>query len=288
MKKITILILLLVFYNVLLFAGPLHGTGWVKTEFTYSIHKPWNVNLSDRYQYIKETDEHHFWIYKDDEPFKEGDTTSPRCEMRINNNYTSGNHQFEADFYAVEGSDRPCVMQIWLGFMLKISGTEEGGSYWWHQSKELKKNIYGKWVHVNIVHITSDGKVYIYIDGEYIATVNANITSDVIYFKCGVYTTRSNKSEVWIRNINYYVQSELSGVNTVEDKKNLISMRNGVLNIDSYGISHTQVYDFFGKLQLSSYDKEIPLYNKGYFIVRSEIECVSSQKQTFIKKIKNQ
>lgn len=287
MKKSILLLLLIIFVKTQVFGEPLHGTGWVKTDFTYSIHKPWNVNVNERYQYLEETNEHHFWVFKDDEPFKQGDHTSPRCEMRINNNYTSGNHQFEADFYAVEGSDRPCVMQVWLGFMLKISGTEEGGSYWWHQSKELKKNIYGKWVHVNIVHVTSEGKVYIYMDGEFITSVNANITSDEIYFKCGIYTTQSDKSEVWIKNINYYIQSGTSDVNTVEEKKSPVSFRNGVLHIDSEGKSHTNVWDFSGKLQSSTFSKEIPLRKKGFFIVQSEVDGTSFQKQVFSEKIVN-
>lgn len=269
------------------FAEPLHGTGWVKRDFTYNIHKPWNVNVNERYSYNASTNEHRFWIYKDDEPFKQNDTTSPRCEMKINNNYTSGNHQFEADFYAVQGSDRPCVMQVWLGFMMKISGTEEGGSYWWHQSKELKKNIYGKWVRVNIVHITSEGKIYIYIDNEFITSVNANINSDEVYFKCGVYTTRSDKSEVWIRNINYYVQSEVSDVGNVEEEIIPIRVVDGRLIIDAMDGVYTKIYTLSGKLLAEGQEKEFQLRKKGDFVIRIEMNDPKYGKYVFTKKIRN-
>src|SRR5688572_19013477 len=84
--------------------------GWTQTSYTYNIQTPWNLSQSSRYSYSG--GEHRFWIYPDDECQYEGCSTGPRSELRMNNNYTSGRHQFEGDVYIVSGSAGSDIMQV--------------------------------------------------------------------------------------------------------------------------------------------------------------------------------
>lgn len=186
--------------------GPKHGTGWVEQTYDYYIQKPWNLNLEERYTYDKENDEHTFKIIKGDEPFKQGDHTSPRCELRMRNDYTEGNHQFEADYYVVEGTHRTAVMQI-FGYPVAINikaYEENGGTLKWHDSHDIVFPVYNKWVHLNVVHMFTERQIYVYVDGKLIRSFRVKEDAPSYYFKCGVYSTVSEVSEVKIKNIKYY------------------------------------------------------------------------------------
>lgn len=64
-------------------------------NFSYSIQKPYDKNLSERYSLSSGV--HHFWVYDDDKPHSTTSNTEPRTEMRINNDYRSGIHTFDGD-----------------------------------------------------------------------------------------------------------------------------------------------------------------------------------------------
>ena len=190
------------------FPGPQYGTNWEEYTFTYNIHKPWNLNLDERYSYDKDSQEHTFMILKDDEPFKEGDHTSPRCEMRIINDYTEGNQQFEADYYIYPGSDHPVIMQV-FGTSLAINikaYNENGGTLKWFDTYNIKTNVYGKWIHLNVVHLFDERSIMVYIDGLKLGTFKVKEDAPSYYFKCGVYTCISDTSKVKIKNIKCYKQ----------------------------------------------------------------------------------
>lgn len=190
------------------FPGPQHGTGWEEYDFDYYVQKPWNVDLDERYKCDSTTGEHTLWVFKDDEPFKQGDHTSPRCEIRIRNDYTEGNHQFEADYYVTNGSYNSIIMQI-FGYPIALNlrvYNEDGGTMKWFQTRPIETKIYDRWVHVNVVHMFDEQKVYVYLDGRLKGNFNVKETAPSYYFKCGVYTCQSEKSEVRIKNIKCYKQ----------------------------------------------------------------------------------
>ncbi|MGO4756437.1 cinnamyl alcohol dehydrogenase, partial [Streptomyces sp. 2MCAF27] len=62
--------------------------GWQQKSFTYSMHKPWNLDLDERYRYDSAAKTHTMWVYSTDEPLEEGSSTDPRTEMRWNQEYT--------------------------------------------------------------------------------------------------------------------------------------------------------------------------------------------------------
>ena len=181
--------------------------GWTKTNFEFDIHRPYNLAVGDRYTYGQDKI-HRFLIRKGDQPFKADSKTSPRCEMRIKNNYTTGMHQFEADVMAIKGSHHPVIMQVFgterPAFMLKVYD-ENGGSFKQFDSKVLDTGVYGKWKHINVVHDANSHEIRVYIDKVLRGTFMDKGAMGH-YFKCGLYTTQSEESAVQMKNINYWTK----------------------------------------------------------------------------------
>lgn len=287
LKKYLIIEIVLLCCLQSMFAGPLKGNDWIEKDYTYAIHSPWNLDQSERYSYNPSTREHRFWIFKDDEPHAETSTTSPRSEMRIKNEYTSGNHQFEADYYILEGSYRTSIMQVWLGFQLMVREENGGTLYCWKNPEQpLMTGVYGKWIHMNIIHMMDEGdtetggRVYVYLDGNLATVVDADITSDIIYFKCGVYVT-NKKSEVKIRNIKIYEQKPILSHN-MNLRSPKINFTNGEINVDVAEDIKMDIHDLAGKRLLSTSEKKILLKQRGVFLVK-----VSANSFEINKKIVN-
>ncbi|MFD1257528.1 polysaccharide lyase family 7 protein [Mucilaginibacter terrae] len=185
-------------------------SGWTEQQYTFTFHKPWNVNLNERHRFDKATNTHTFLLLKGDASFQQNSTTSPRCEMRVQNDYTSGMNQFEADYKVYKGSQHPIIMQVFGGttsataFNMKAYDENEG-SFKHYDSKVLQTGIYDKWQHVNVIHNADSGKVMVYINKVLKGTFNDKGDA-THYFKCGIYTTRSDTSKVEIRNIRFWVK----------------------------------------------------------------------------------
>jgi hypothetical protein len=182
--------------------------GFRQTPFTFSIHKPYDLPESARHSFDPATNTHTFWILKGDKPHDPPpNTTAPRTELRMQNNYTSGVHQFEADFYVVAGTDGPCIMQVFGGsahataFMLKAYG----GNLKHYDRETVKTDAYEKWMHLNVIHTVATGEVKAYIDNQLVGTFKDNGPAEH-YFKCGVYGSTSARSETRFRNIKYWVK----------------------------------------------------------------------------------
>jgi hypothetical protein len=181
-------------------------SGWTQTSYTYGIQTPWNLSQSSRYSYSG--GEHRFWIYPDDECQFEGCTTGPRSELRMNNNYTSGRHQFEGDVYIVSGSAGTDIMQVFGGatnataIMLKIHSAGSG-TIKRYDNETLMTSAYNKWIHVNVQHDADNGKIYVYLNSVLKGTY-ADRGNATHYFKCGVYNISGSRSETRWKNIKYW------------------------------------------------------------------------------------
>jgi hypothetical protein len=188
-------------------------TGWTKQSYTYSIQKPWNLPVSDRYRYDSTTNTHTMWVYNTDQPLYEGSATEPRTELRMKNDYTSGNHQFEADVYVVNGTHGTSVMQVFGGSthatsIMLAAYNENGGTLKRYNSTVLKTGIYDKWFHLNVIHTASasgTGKIQVYIDNALVGTFDDDGTA-THYFKAGVYHPQSTRAEARFRNITNWVK----------------------------------------------------------------------------------
>jgi len=188
-------------------------SGWTQKTFTYSLHHPYDLPVSDRYKFDAATNTHTFWIYKGDSPLKAGSPTEPRSEMRIQNDYISGNHQFEADVYVVAGTTGTSTMQVFGGtthatsFMMH-AWSENNGTLKHYGREVLRSNMYNRWFHLNVIHKASSsgiGQVQVYFDGALVGTFPDD-GATTHYFKCGVYGIDGTRSETRFRNIKYWVK----------------------------------------------------------------------------------
>eukprot|EP00347_Sterkiella_histriomuscorum_P002475 403368005 len=130
--------------------------------------------------------------------------------MRIKNDYTGGNHQFEADFYIPSGTSGTSIFQIFGGggghatsFMM---GIYDGQLKHYH-SETLATNALNRWFHLNVIHFTGSRKIIVYLDNKKVFEGQDN-GHDNHYFKCGVYSKpeRVHKMEVFFKNIKVYTK----------------------------------------------------------------------------------
>ncbi|MDX2682642.1 cinnamyl alcohol dehydrogenase [Streptomyces soliscabiei] len=171
--------------------------GWTQTSFTYSWHKPWNLDLSDRHSYRDGV--HRMWVYDTDEPFEEDSSTDPRTEMRWKVDYTTGNRMWDADVYLPSGTPATDIM-------LNVYDTG-GGTVRRYDGTVLRTNAYDKWFNVKIAHqaSTGTGTIKVYFDDSLVLTVDDRGPA-TRYFKNGVYNHGSGRAEARFRNIRYWTR----------------------------------------------------------------------------------
>lgn len=142
------------------------------------------------------------------ETFKLSNNGTNRVEVRVQDNYTSGQRQFEGELKVTAPTDDESAMQIFgndgagattlmIRSFSKNGGTLRGGG------KDLVTNIYGKWVRINVTHDATANKYSVYIDGS--LKVTANGPNGTHYFKYGVYgTLHAPSAQHQWRNVHFY------------------------------------------------------------------------------------
>lgn len=189
--------------------------GWTQVPYSYYIQKPWDLDLSERYHYDAETDTHTMWVYNTDKSFKEGNTTDPRTEMRWYNEYSSGEHMWEADVYIEEGSIGSSVMQILrisrpagtpaTDIMLVVHPDNTVRRYFSDPNGALiKSDVYNNWWNLKVAHNADTGTIRVYADDELVLTVEDRGPA-TRHFKNGVYGVEG-RSETKFRNLKYWVK----------------------------------------------------------------------------------
>jgi hypothetical protein len=178
------------------------GSGWTEIFPTYHVDQP-----PGQTRHSVNGGEHHFWIYSADKSTFPGHDSGPRSELRFNNDYSSGQAQFEADIKVVSGAFNPCVMQIWgaatqattfMALAMHDSLNYYGG-------KLIYAPIYDQYIHLNVIHDTATHTVYAYVNGQLRGTF-ADHGGNSHYFKCGLYGRpgMSARCEAYIKNIRIY------------------------------------------------------------------------------------
>ncbi|MFE5321681.1 polysaccharide lyase family 7 protein [Paenibacillus sp. NPDC056579] len=188
--------------------------GWTQVPFDYYIQKPWNLNLSDRYSFDSATNTHTMWIYSTDEPFQQGNTTDPRTEMRWNEEYSTGEHMWEADVYIASGSAGSSVMQILridrpagtpaTDIMLVAHADNTVRRYFDSNGALINSNVYDNWWNLKVAHDADNGTIKVYADDQLVLTVDDRGPA-TRHFKNGVYGV-DGRSETKFRNIKYWVR----------------------------------------------------------------------------------
>jgi hypothetical protein len=167
------------------------GTGWTQYYPTRTIQQ---VNGSDVAKYTNSGGIETFVILPG----------SNRCEARVNNNYTSGQRQFQGEVRVSNPTDSQAIHQKFPHVLVR-GFSASGGQIRLQSATTLISNCYGTWVRLNSVHNVSTGIVDIYINGSKKASADDGGSGLTHYHKYGVYGTlhtSSAKSE-W-RNVKYY------------------------------------------------------------------------------------
>ena len=142
--------------------------------------------------------------------FKLFNNGSNRVEARIQDNYRTGQRQFEGELKVTAGTDDESAMQIFGNdgdgaTTLMIRSFAKGGGTLRGGGKDLISGINGKWVRVNVTHnaTASGGSYSIYINGKLVHTNNGPKGDH--YFKYGVYgTLQTDNAEHQWRNVHFY------------------------------------------------------------------------------------
>jgi hypothetical protein len=142
------------------------------------------------------------------ETFRLFNNASNRVEVRVQDNYTSGQRQFEGELKVsgptndesamqIFGNDGPGATTLMIRSYARNGGTLRGGG------KDLATNVYGTWVHINVIHDATANKYSIYINA--VLKSSANGPNGTHYFKYGVHGTPGTPSaqHQW-RNVHLY------------------------------------------------------------------------------------
>lgn len=190
------------------------GSGWVAYSPTKKIHlddedglqifnwtsyKSVGNPICADYQYDNGT-----------ETFRIVNNKSNRSEIRLQNEYSSGSRQFEGYVTFNAPLDDESLMQIFGSTegatQLMIRGYAADGGSIRGAGQTLATNVYGKEVHINVIHLQEDkgNRIKIYINGVKKADIadNESVTN---YMKYGNYgTLRTGTATVKWRGVKVY------------------------------------------------------------------------------------
>jgi hypothetical protein len=141
------------------------GTGW--TEYSPALTYDTPPNREMRHTFADGV--HHFWVLKSDPSTFPGRDSGPRSEARVQNEYSSGDRQLQADIKVETGSTYVSLVQIFgsgephraTAFMLWALG--DGFSF--YNGPTFFHGIYDVYHRVNIIHTSATGKIDVYVDG---------------------------------------------------------------------------------------------------------------------------
>ena len=189
--------------------------GYTQIFPNYSVQSPWNLPTSDRFTATNGT--YTWWVYGTDQPFKQGNTTGPRTEMRWDTwaNQTTGN-QFSADAMFDAGTSHTCIHQIKsdtggeaIYLQVNEAGTLRNGT-----GADFVSGIAGTWFHINSMFNPAGGLKRLYYNGSAVVNSTAGSSSRDWYFKNGVYDngmpTNARAWSQW-KNITQWVQTSSGG-----------------------------------------------------------------------------
>jgi len=144
------------------------------------------------------------------ETFRIVNNKSNRSEIRLQNDYSTGSRQFEGYVTFNAPLDDESLMQIFGSTsgatQLMIRGYAADGGSIKGAGQTLATNVYGKEVHINVIHLQEDkgNRIKIYVNGVKKADVadNEAVTN---YMKYGNYgTLRTGTATVKWRDVKVY------------------------------------------------------------------------------------
>jgi hypothetical protein len=182
--------------------------GWTQMSWSYTMHKPYNQALGNRFSYSNGV--WTTWLFPNDPPFQPPPKTGgPRTELRWQNDYTSGQRMWDADLWVVAPT-RSTIMQLFGGSESSTSfqiRSFEDGTLKRYNSGLLASNAFGKWINAKIAHNVGTHTVRQYINDSLIRTDpdrGPPTNVGAYYFKNGLYGCSEGRCESRFRNIKQW------------------------------------------------------------------------------------
>ncbi|HEY0612721.1 MAG TPA: hypothetical protein VGD35_23755 [Chitinophaga sp.] len=190
------------------------GSGWVAYSPTKKIHLDDENGLQTfnwtSYKSVGSPICADYRYESGTETFRIVNNKSNRSEIRLQNEYSTGSRQFEGYVTFDAPLDDESLMQIFGSTsgatQLMIRGYAADGGSIRGAGQTLATNVYGKEVHINVIHLQEDkgNRIKIYVNGVKKADVadNEAVTN---YMKYGNYgTLRTGTATVKWRNVKVY------------------------------------------------------------------------------------
>jgi hypothetical protein len=143
------------------------------------------------------------------ETFNIKNTSSNRVERRMQNDYTSGQRQFQGEVRVSSPTDGQSIMQVFGGatnataLQIRAHNTS-GGQLRRYDSELLASGIYGVWTRLNVIHDANGNKVSVYVNGTNKGTFDDRGDA-THYTKYGCYgTLRSSSAKSEYRNVKHF------------------------------------------------------------------------------------
>ena len=188
--------------------------GWTRRDFRFGIHKPYDLPVGERYRFDASTNTHTMIIHSTDKPFQRGSGTSPRTEMRWQEEYTSGQHMFDADVYLLPGADGSSIMQILrrlrpnggpaTAIMLVANSDGTVRRYFSKTGTVIQRNAFNRWWNLKVAHNAGNRQIRVFVDNTLVGTFQDRGPA-THHFKNGAYGV-SGRTEVRFRNIRYWTR----------------------------------------------------------------------------------
>lgn len=181
------------------------GDGWTEYFPEWTYHVPPNAeDYGERYTY--EDGVFHLWVEDTDLSTFPGNDSGPRSEVRVKNEYSTGERQFQADFMVVAGAERVGIWQLFkipYPWMIRIY---DGKYKQYGNGSTIGDVPFGVWQRFHAVHSTSAQTLKLYIDGVLVLDENIGGSEVDFYNKFGVYGREGmgELNEIYFKNVHYF------------------------------------------------------------------------------------
>ncbi len=179
------------------------GSGWIATNPTKRIHLDDDVDLqtftwtASKSVCTPTCADYNYDSATNTETFRIFDSRSNRSEIRLQNDYTTGTHQFEGYVTFFEPLENESLFQIFgnsgsaATYAMMRGYNDNGGEIRVvGGSNVIASGVYGQEVRINVIH-TQDQYSKWYVNGELKLTKSDTDTLATNYWKDGVYGTTS-------------------------------------------------------------------------------------------------
>lgn len=161
------------------------GTGWTSVTMSRSLQKVGDVYYSN---------------VSGVETFRLNTADASRCEIKINNTWTSGSRQFEG-YVRVTGTPRASGNSI-QQILESTTGLGDASQVRWYSASNgtfkaqptgitMATNVYGVYQRINCIHYRGTGRIELWHNGSKKST-HSDFGYGTYYFKYGIYIAGSS------------------------------------------------------------------------------------------------